>query len=97
MLQRLEEETHTNKYIVTEKLPKEMAQQRKILLNLQKVVAEPAMGQSDLDKLHEQVMQYTTLNCYCFTLHCITPHYTTHVTLLLHHIIPNMLDCSRFA
>uniref|UniRef100_A0A8W8ITT1 Uncharacterized protein n=1 Tax=Magallana gigas TaxID=29159 RepID=A0A8W8ITT1_MAGGI len=36
MLQRLEEETHTNKYIVTEKMPKEMAQQRKILLNLQK-------------------------------------------------------------
>lgn len=59
MLQRLEEETHTNKYIVTEKLPKEMAQQRKILLNLQKVVAEPAMGQSDLDKLHEQISDLT--------------------------------------
>ena len=55
MLQRLEEETHTNKYIVTEKLPKEIAQRKKIVVNLQKVVAEPAMGQSDLDRLHEQV------------------------------------------
>lgn len=62
MLQRLEEETHTNKYIVTEKLPKEMAQQKKILLNLQKVVAEPAMGQSDLDKLHEQVQHYMAVH-----------------------------------
>lgn len=70
MLQRLEEETHTNKYIVTEKLPKEMAQQRKILLNLQKVVAEPAMGQSDLDKLHEQVQHH-------MAVHHSTPQYTT--------------------
>lgn len=82
MLQRLEEETHTNKYIVTEKMPKEMAQQRKILLNLQKVVAEPAMGQSDLDKLHDQVHtpQYTTEH---HTHWIVTaPHYTEHNTLL---------------
>lgn len=65
MLQRLEEETHTNKYIVTEKLPKEIAQRKKIVVNLQKVVAEPAMGQSDLDKLHEQVqLKHLTSHVY---------------------------------
>lgn len=100
MLQRLEEETHTNKYIVTEKLPKEMAQQKKILLNLQKVVAEPAMGQSDLDKLHEQVQHYMavqhstshTLNCYCTTFH--RTHYI--VTTSLYIAIALLLHCPFF-
>lgn len=90
MLQRLEEETHTNKYIVTEKLPKEMAQQKKILLNLQKVVAEPAMGQSDLDKLHEQVQHY-------MAVHHSTSQYITHIVLFLHHITPYTLHCYHFA
>lgn len=90
MLQRLEEETHTNKYIVTEKMPKEMAQQRKILLNLQKVVAEPAMGQSDLDKLHEQVQHH-------MAVHRSTPQNITHIGLLLHHITPNTIHCYHFS
>lgn len=90
MLQRLEEETHTNKYIVTEKLPKEMAQQRKILLNLQKVVAEPAMGQSDLDKLHDQVQHH-------MAVHRSTPQNITHIGLLLHHITPNTIHCNHFS
>lgn len=82
MLQRLEEETHTNKYIVTEKLPKEMAQQKKILLNLQKVVAEPAMGQSDLDKLHEQVQHYMAV------------HHSTSQYITVHHSTSHTLYCS---
>ena len=52
---RLEEETRTNQYIVAERLPKEVDTRKKTLLDLQKVVAEPAMGQSDLEKLHQQV------------------------------------------
>ncbi|KAK3094389.1 hypothetical protein FSP39_001105 [Pinctada imbricata] len=55
LLTRLEEETRTNQYIVTERLPKEVASRKKTLLDLQKVVAEPAMGQGDLDKLHQQI------------------------------------------
>lgn len=92
MLQRLEEETHTNKYIVTEKMPKEMAQQRKILLNLQKVVAEPAMGQSDLDKLHEQVQHHMAVHHSTWqytTVHRSTPQNITHIELLLQHITLN--------
>lgn len=100
MLQRLEEETHTNKYIVTEKLPKEMAQQKKILLNLQKVVAEPAMGQSDLDKLHEQVQHYMAVHhstSQYITVHHSTSQYITHIVLFLHHITPYTLHCYHFA
>lgn len=107
MLQRLEEETHTNKYIVTEKMPKEMAQQRKILLNLQKVVAEPAMGQSDLDKLHEQVQhhmavhhstwQYTAVHhrtSHTLDCYCTTLHRTQYiVTTSLNIVLHHMLHC----
>jgi hypothetical protein len=55
LLQRLEEETRTNKYIVTERLPKDISGRRKTLQDLQRVVAEPAMGNSDLDQLNSQV------------------------------------------
>lgn len=55
LLQRLEEETRTNKYIVTERLPKDISGRRKTLQDLQRVVAEPAMGHSDLDQLNSQV------------------------------------------
>ena len=57
---RLEEETRTNQYIVAERLPKEVDTRKKTLLDLQKVVAEPAMGQSDLEKLHQQVRRCYT-------------------------------------
>lgn len=100
MLQRLEEETHTNKYIVTEKMPKEMAQQRKILLNLQKVVAEPAMGQSDLDKLHEQVQHHMAVHHSTWqytTVHRSTPQNITHIELLLQHITLNTIHCYHFS
>jgi len=55
LLQRLEEETRTNKYIVTERLPKDISGRHKTLQDLQRVVAEPAMGHSDLDQLNSRV------------------------------------------
>lgn len=57
LLQRLEEETRTNKYIVTERLPKDISGRRKTLQDLQRVVAEPAMGHSDLDQLNTQISE----------------------------------------
>ena len=56
LLQRLEEETRTNKYIVTERLPKDVGSRKKTLQDLQRVVSEPAMGNSDLERLHSQVL-----------------------------------------
>ena len=55
MIERLEEETRANGYIVKEQLPKDVASRRKMIQDLQKVVAVPAMGQSDLDDLNNQV------------------------------------------
>lgn len=55
LLEKLEEETRVNSYMVTEKLPKEIAAKKKAVQDLQKVVNEPAMGQSDLDDLNDKV------------------------------------------
>ena len=60
MIERLEEETRANGYIVKEQLPKDIASRRKMIQDLQKVVAVPAMGQSDLDELNNQVTAITT-------------------------------------
>ena len=60
MIERLEEETRANGYIVKEQLPKDIASRRKMIQDLQKVVAVPAMGQSDLDELNNQVTTITT-------------------------------------
>jgi intraflagellar transport protein 81 len=51
----LEEEAKTNNYMVSEQLPKQIANRKKAVADLQKVVSEPAMGQSDLDVLNEKV------------------------------------------
>ncbi|KAL8567199.1 hypothetical protein ACOMHN_046609 [Nucella lapillus] len=59
MIERLEEETRANGYIVKDQLPKDVASRRNMIQDLQKVVAVPAMGQSDLDQLNNQI---TTLN-----------------------------------
>ena len=55
LLQRLEEETRANSYIVKERLPKDIESRKKTVVDLQRVVAEPAMGQGDLDELHNKV------------------------------------------
>ena len=55
MIQKLEEETRTNSFLVKEQLPKDISQRRKMIQNLQKVVSVPAMGHSDLDELNDKV------------------------------------------
>ena len=36
-------------------MPKDITKEKKLVQDLQKVISEPAMGQSDLDQLHTQV------------------------------------------
>lgn len=54
-MKRLEEEIKFNSYMVTEKFPKELENKKKELHFLQKVISEPAMGQSDLLELESKV------------------------------------------
>jgi len=55
LVKRLEEESKVNTYLCNEKLPKEIEGKRKIVNDYQRVVDEPAMGQSDLDELNKQI------------------------------------------
>ena len=48
LLQKMEEETNVNKYIVTQKLPKEMSSKKKIVESLLRVTNLPALGQNDI-------------------------------------------------
>ncbi|GFR67031.1 intraflagellar transport protein 81-like protein [Elysia marginata] len=57
MIQKLEEETRTNSFLVKEQLPKDISQRRKMIQNLQKVVSVPAMGHSDLDELNAKIKE----------------------------------------
>ncbi|KPP60497.1 hypothetical protein Z043_121502, partial [Scleropages formosus] len=59
LMKRLEEEIKINTYMVNEKLPKELESRRRAVQFLQKLVAEPAMGQDDLRELEEQINQLT--------------------------------------
>ncbi len=55
LIQRLEEENKVNTYMLKDKVPKEISTTRKTTQDLQRVVAEPAMGQSDLEDINQQV------------------------------------------
>ena len=55
LLQRIEEETKVNTYIVTQKLPKELDNRRKTVENLERVINQPALGQDDLNALKEKI------------------------------------------
>nr|XP_056715319.1 intraflagellar transport protein 81 homolog [Euleptes europaea] len=57
LMKRLEEETKFNSYLVSEKFPKELETKKQLLHLLQKVVAEPAMGQSDLNELETKISE----------------------------------------
>ncbi|XP_018587006.1 intraflagellar transport protein 81 homolog [Scleropages formosus] len=60
LMKRLEEEIKINTYMVNEKLPKELESRRRAVQFLQKLVAEPAMGQDDLRELEEQIREVNT-------------------------------------
>ncbi|ESN96098.1 hypothetical protein HELRODRAFT_67906 [Helobdella robusta] len=55
LMNRLEEESNTNKYLVNERLPQEKEQLKRMTNELQRIALEPAMGQSDLDEIQQQV------------------------------------------
>uniref|UniRef100_A0A4W3HE11 Intraflagellar transport protein 81 homolog n=1 Tax=Callorhinchus milii TaxID=7868 RepID=A0A4W3HE11_CALMI len=57
LVKRLEEEIKFNTYMVTDKLPKELESKKKNVQYLQKVVAEPAMGHSDLNELETKIQE----------------------------------------
>lgn len=68
LLQRLEEDVNVNSYIVNDKLPKEVAAKQRIVSTLQRVAAQPAMGQQELEAVNKQVMTkhevvYMLLSC----------------------------------
>ena len=47
----MEEETNVNKYIVTQKLPKEMSSKKKVVESLTRVTNLPALGQNDITEV----------------------------------------------
>uniref|UniRef100_A0A8C8VFP9 Intraflagellar transport protein 81 homolog n=1 Tax=Pelusios castaneus TaxID=367368 RepID=A0A8C8VFP9_9SAUR len=55
LMKRLEEEIKFNSYLCSEKLPRELESKKQSLYFLQKVAAEPAMGQSDLNELETKI------------------------------------------
>ncbi|KAL1440890.1 hypothetical protein MTO96_009061 [Rhipicephalus appendiculatus] len=55
LMKKLEEEVRANGYLVRDKLPKEIAACQNAIRDLQKVAAEPAMGQNELNRLKAKV------------------------------------------
>lgn len=55
LLKRLEEELRANGYLVRDKLPKEITACQNAIRDLQKVAAEPSMGQHELSRLKAKV------------------------------------------
>lgn len=46
---------NVNTYIAKEKLPKELATKQRRVSTLQRVTAQPAMGQQEIDSVNKQV------------------------------------------
>jgi intraflagellar transport protein 81 len=59
LLQRLEEETNVNTYIVKQKLPKEIDTQHNEVEILRLVLSEPVMSRGDLDAFNSKVGPYS--------------------------------------
>ncbi|NXG24847.1 IFT81 protein, partial [Grallaria varia] len=55
LMKKLEEELNFNSYLVTEKLPRELESKKASVYLLQKVMAEPALTQSDLTALQSEI------------------------------------------
>lgn len=60
LMKRLEEDIKFNSYMVSEKLPRELENMRKVVQYLQKVASEPAMGQAELRELEEKIREINT-------------------------------------
>ncbi|CAG02472.1 unnamed protein product, partial [Tetraodon nigroviridis] len=57
LMKKLEEENKINSYMVSEKLPKELEAMRRRVQYLQKMAAEPAMGQADVQELEDKIKE----------------------------------------
>ncbi|PAA94343.1 hypothetical protein BOX15_Mlig015875g1, partial [Macrostomum lignano] len=57
LIARLEEEKKINRYMVTEKLPAEIATEKRQVADLQKIASEPAMGQADLEQYRAKMRE----------------------------------------
>ncbi|XP_075727732.1 intraflagellar transport protein 81 homolog [Rhipicephalus microplus] len=55
LMKKLEEEVRANGYLVRDKLPKEITACQNAIKDLQKVSAEPAMGQNEINRLKAKV------------------------------------------
>lgn len=55
LVQKLEESIKVNSYLVKEKLPKEIANQKKYINDLQKIISQPALTRADLDQINAKV------------------------------------------
>uniref|UniRef100_A0A0K2TAW8 Intraflagellar transport protein 81 homolog n=1 Tax=Lepeophtheirus salmonis TaxID=72036 RepID=A0A0K2TAW8_LEPSM len=55
LLQKVEDDTKVNAYIVTEKLPKELETRKNIVKSLRKVVETPAFGPEHLNELRDKI------------------------------------------
>ncbi|XP_057212387.1 intraflagellar transport protein 81 homolog [Triplophysa rosa] len=60
LMKRLEEDIKFNSYMVSEKLPRELENMRKVVQYLQKVASEPAMGQAELRELEGKIKETNT-------------------------------------
>ncbi|XP_010202919.2 intraflagellar transport protein 81 homolog isoform X1 [Colius striatus] len=60
LMKKLEEEINFNSYLVTEKNPRELESKKTSVYFLQKVAAEPAMTQSDLNALEMKINEVNT-------------------------------------
>ncbi|XP_073675085.1 intraflagellar transport protein 81 homolog [Garra rufa] len=60
LMKRLEEDIKFNSYMVSEKLPRELENMRKVVQYLQKVASEPAMGQAELRELEDKIKETNT-------------------------------------
>ncbi|PIK37901.1 putative intraflagellar transport protein [Apostichopus japonicus] len=55
LVKKLEEENEVNKYLCEEKIPKEIEAMTAACRNLENVMSVPAMGQSELDEIHDKI------------------------------------------
>ncbi|XP_030625139.1 intraflagellar transport protein 81 homolog [Chanos chanos] len=57
IMNRLQEEIKFNSYMVMDKLPKELESKRRLVQYLQKVVAEPVMGDAELGEIEKKIQE----------------------------------------